>query len=78
MPKEIKAPIPGTFFRSSSPDQPPFKSAGDVVNEDDTIGLIEVMKSFHEIKAGIAGTALRFEVENEEPVMAGQVLLLLE
>lgn len=40
----------------------------------DVIGLIEVMKSFHEVKAEVAGAGIRFVVENEEPVMAGAVL----
>ena len=43
-----------------------------MVADSDTIGLIEVMKSFNEVKAGAAGKILRFLAENEEPVMAGQ------
>lgn len=78
MAKEIKSPIPGTFYRKPAPDQPSFKSEGDAVAEGDTIGLIEVMKTFHEVKSDIAGTVLRFEVEDTDPVMAGQVLVLLD
>lgn len=70
----ILSPLPGTFYRASSPDQPPFKADGDAVAVDDVIGLIEVMKSFHEVKAEVAGAGIRFVVENEEPVMAGAVL----
>mgnify|MGYP000991026028 CR=1 FL=1 len=70
----ILSPLPGTFYRASSPDQPPFKADGDTVAVGDVIGLIEVMKSFHEVKAEVAGTGIRFVVENEEPVMAGAVL----
>lgn len=70
----ILSPLPGTFYRASSPDQPPFKADGDAVAVGDVIGLIEVMKSFHEVKAEVAGTGIRFVVENEEPVMAGAVL----
>jgi acetyl-CoA carboxylase biotin carboxyl carrier protein len=44
------------------------------VREGDVIGLIEVMKSFNEVKADRAGRIVRFAVDNEEPVMAGQVL----
>jgi len=40
----------------------------------DVIGLIEVMKSFHEVKAEFAGTIVKFVADNEEPVMAGQPL----
>ncbi len=78
MSKEIKAPIPGTFYRKAAPDQPPLKSAGDAVVEGDTIGLIEVMKMFHEVKSDVAGTVLRFEAEDAGAVMAGQILLLVD
>ena len=39
----------------------------------DVIGLIEVMKSFNEVKAEAEGK-IKFIAENEEPVMAGQPL----
>jgi acetyl-CoA carboxylase biotin carboxyl carrier protein len=71
---QIHSPLPGTFYRSSSPDKPPFKADGDAVAVGDVIGLIEVMKSFHEVKSDIAGKNIRFDCDNEEPVMAGAVL----
>ena len=71
---QILSPLPGTFYRSSSPDQPPFKADGDAVAVGDVIGLIEVMKSFHEVLADAAGTITAFPADDEEPVMAGQVL----
>ncbi|MBB3388064.1 biotin carboxyl carrier protein [Rhizobium sp. BK275] len=71
---EIRSPLPGTFYRASSPDTPPFKSEGDAVAEGDTIGLIEVMKTFQQIPAGLDGKNITFLVDNEEPVMAGQVI----
>lgn len=43
----------------------------------DVIGLIEVMKSFHEVHADADGTIASFVAENEEPVMAGQPLITL-
>ncbi len=72
---QILSPLPGTFYRSSAPDKPPYKADGDAVAVGDVIGLIEVMKSFHEVKSEVAGAGIRFEAENEEPVMAGAVLL---
>jgi biotin carboxyl carrier protein len=75
---EIKSPLPGTFYRSSSPDVPPFKADGDAVSASDTIGLIEVMKTFQEVPAGLEGKSINFLVENEEPVMAGQVIAEVE
>jgi acetyl-CoA carboxylase biotin carboxyl carrier protein len=75
---EIKSPLPGMFYRRSSPDAPPFKNDGDDVAPDDVIGLVEVMKSFHEVKAGIAGKAIRFVVEDADAIMAGQTLAEVE
>ncbi len=77
MAKEILSPLPGTFYRKQAPDQPPFKSEGDQVAEGDVIGLVEVMKSFHEVKASAAGRIEAFLVDNEDPVMAGQPLVRL-
>lgn len=71
---QLLSPLPGIFYRSSAPDKPPFKADGDAVAAGDVIGLIEVMKSFHEVRADVAGTNIRFQADNEEPVMAGAVL----
>ncbi|MCD1265869.1 MULTISPECIES: acetyl-CoA carboxylase [Shinella] len=75
---EIRSPLPGTFYRASSPDVPPFKADGDSVAASDAIGLIEVMKTFQEVPAGVDGKNITFLVENEEPVMAGQVIAEVE
>ena len=74
----IESPLPGTFYRRPAPDQPPFKGEGDAVAIGDTLGLIEVMKTFTPVIAEIAGTVLRFMAEDEDPVMAGQKLLDIE
>lgn len=71
---QLLSPLPGTFYRSSAPDKPPFKADGEAVAVGDVIGLIEVMKSFHEVKADVAGANIRFLTDNEDPVMAGAVL----
>jgi acetyl-CoA carboxylase biotin carboxyl carrier protein len=70
--QQIFSPLPGIFYRKPAPDKPVYKSDGDMVAEDDTIGLIEVMKSFNEVKAGAVGKIIRFLAENEDAVMAGQ------
>ncbi|ARM90907.1 MULTISPECIES: acetyl-CoA carboxylase [Rhizobium] len=75
---EIRSPLPGTFYRTSSPDAAPFKADGDAVSESDVVGVIEVMKTFHEITAGVSGKNIVFLCDNEEPVMAGQVIAEVE
>jgi biotin carboxyl carrier protein len=76
--KQILSPLPGTFYRRPSPDEPPYKDKGDAVAEGDVIGLVEVMKSFNEVKADASGTVVAYLVENEDPVMAGQPLVELD
>ena len=75
---QVLSPLPGTFYRKPGPDQPPYKEEGDPIAVGDTIGLVEVMKSFHEVKADSAGTVTRFLIDNEEAVMAGQPIVEIE
>ena len=75
---EIKSPIPGTFYRRPSPENPVFKADGSDVATADVIGLVEVMKTFHEISAGVAGKSINFLIEDSEPVMAGQIIAEVE
>jgi acetyl-CoA carboxylase biotin carboxyl carrier protein len=70
---QLLSPLPGTFYRRPAPDKPTYKNDGDTVAKGDVVGLIEVMKSFTEVKADAAGK-IKFLADNEEPVMAGQPL----
>ena len=78
MAKTVKAQMPGTFYRRADPESDVYVEEGDQVSAGDTVGLIEVMKSFHEVKAEKAGTISRFLVDNEDAVDAGQDLMELE
>ena len=71
---EIMSPLPGIFYRRPSPDSPPFKNDGDSVAAVDVIGVVEVMKSFHEVHAGVDGDGIRFLIEDGDAVMAGEAL----
>lgn len=71
---EVLSPLPGVFYRRPSPDSAPFKHDGEAVGPDDVIGLVEVMKNFHEVTAGAAGSAIRFVAEDGDAIMAGQLL----
>jgi len=70
---EIRSEIPGTFYRSSSPGAPPMKEDGDAVAAGEAIGLIEVMKTFQEVRSEYSGT-ITFAADNDEPVMPGQLI----
>jgi acetyl-CoA carboxylase biotin carboxyl carrier protein len=70
--RTIKSPLPGTFYRRPSPEADPFVSEGDEVGAGDVVGLVEIMKSFHEIKSEESGIVDRFLVDTEDAVEAGQ------
>ncbi len=74
---EVQSPLPGTFYRSSAPDAPPFKADGDTVAIGDVLGLVEVMKQFSEVTAEVAGTLKRYLVGNGDPVDPGQAIALI-
>jgi acetyl-CoA carboxylase biotin carboxyl carrier protein len=76
--KTVKAQMPGTFYRRPDPDSDPYVNEGDSVSAGDTVGLIEVMKSFHEVKSEEDGTVSKLLVGDEEAVDAGQDVLELE
>ena len=73
----VKAPMVGTFYRSSSPDAKPFIEVGQAVKEGDTICIIEAMKLMNEIEADASGVVKAILVENGQPVEYGQPLFIL-
>ncbi len=75
---QIQSPLPGTFYHKPSPDDAPYKSKGDAVAVGDTVGLIEVMKTFIEVKAEIVGTFASYVAADSAPVTAGEVLAELD
>ena len=74
----IKSPLPGTFYRRSSPEADPYVTEGDVLGTGDVVGLIEIMKTFHEVQSDADGRVARFLVENEDLVDVGQDIIALE
>ncbi|SDU48199.1 acetyl-CoA carboxylase [Stappia sp. ES.058] len=75
---DIQSPLPGTFYHRPTPEDAPYKSKGDAVAMGDVIGLVEVMKTFIEVKAEIEGTFGGYVSDNEGAVTAGQVLATLD
>ena len=70
----IESPMVGTYFASSSPDSPPYVSVGSNVRNDSTVCVIEAMKVFTDIPAGMAGIVSEILVKNGQPVEFGQPL----
>jgi acetyl-CoA carboxylase biotin carboxyl carrier protein len=75
---DIKSPMIGTFYRSASPDNPPFVSVGDKVSKGQTVCIIEAMKLFNEIESEVSGTIVKVMIENSSPVEYDQVLFVVE
>ncbi len=73
----VTAPVIGTFYEAPEPGARRFVDAGASVEEDTTVGLIEVMKVFTAVKAGMRGRVERILVGNGQFVEFGQSLLLL-
>lgn len=70
----VKSPMVGTFYRSPSPDSPPFMDVGSRVDEKSLVCIIEAMKIMNEIQAEVKGTIAEILVENGQPVEYGQRL----
>lgn len=75
--KTLKAPLPGIFYRRPSPDEDLYVEEGGRIAAGDVVGLIEVMKTFNELKAEEDGTLERYLVENAEQVKEGQDVVAL-
>lgn len=74
----LTSPIVGTFYRSPSPDDPPFVEAGSDVNKGQVLCIIEAMKLMNEIESEVDGIVRRVLVENGQPVEYGEPLFLIE
>lgn len=70
----ITSPMVGTFYSSPSPDEPYFVKAGDTVDKNTVVCIVEAMKVMNEIKAGVSGVVAEVLVENGHPVEFGTKL----
>ena len=73
----IPAPMVGTFYPAPSPGAEPFVSPGDRVEPDTTVGLIEVMKVFTAVAAGVTGIVEEALAGEAEGVEYGAPLFLI-
>ena len=74
----IRAPMVGTFYRAPAPHAPPFVETGVKVDAATTVCLIEVMKLFSTIKAGVAGKVVKILAQNAATVTKDEVLFWIE
>jgi acetyl-CoA carboxylase biotin carboxyl carrier protein len=74
----VKAPLMGIFYRSPKPGAPPFVSIGTYVTEDTNVCVIEVMKLFTGVRAGVRGRVVEICAENTRLVEYQQRLFLVD
>jgi acetyl-CoA carboxylase biotin carboxyl carrier protein len=74
----IKSPMVGTFYKASGPDSPSFVKVGDRIGPEKTVCIIEAMKVFNEIPAGVSGQVVAILVENGAAVEFGQPLMKVD
>jgi len=75
---KVVAPLTGVFYRSSSPDAPPYVEVGDRVEAGDVLCVLEAMKLFNEIQSDDSGRIVRIVPGNGELVSQGEDLFWIE
>jgi len=75
---DVTSPFVGTFYRSPSPDAPPFCEVGSVVRPGQTLCIIEAMKLMNEIEAEMSGTVVEIYAQNGKAVEFGQKLFRIK
>jgi acetyl-CoA carboxylase biotin carboxyl carrier protein len=74
----VVSPIVGTFYRSPSPEAPPFVDEGSRVTKGQVLCIIEAMKLMNEIESEFEGVIRKAIVENGQPVEYGEPLFHIE
>lgn len=74
----IKSPMIGTFYRSPSPDKPPFVNVGDDVKAGQTLCIVEAMKLFNEIESEVSGKIVKVLVDEATPIEYDQPMFIIE
>ena len=75
---EIRSPIVGTFYRSASPDKPPYVKPGQQVEVGDVVCIVEAMKLFNEIESEISGKIVEVLIDDATPIEYDQVLFRVD
>ena len=78
IPLQIRSPMVGTFYLAPNPDAAPFVQRGDMCRPDTIIGIVEAMKVFNEIPAGMSCVISDVLVGIEQTVEFGQKLFAVD
>lgn len=77
-PGAVLSPMVGTAYVAPQPGAAPFVQVGDTVKEDQTLLIVEAMKTMNPIPAPKAGRITQIIVKDATPVEFGEVLMIIE
>lgn len=75
---EVRSPMVGTFYSSSSPGSAPFLEVGDLVRKNQVLCIIEAMKIMNEIESDVEGEVRKIHAANGQPVEFGEILFSIK
>jgi acetyl-CoA carboxylase biotin carboxyl carrier protein len=71
---DIVSPLPGVFYRKPGPDKEPYAVEGEHIEAGQTIGVVEIMKQFSEIRSDVSGVLEKFLIDDAGTVNPGAVI----
>ena len=74
----ITSPMVGTYYSAPKPGEPDYVKVGDHVNNDTVVCLLEAMKTFNELNAGVSGKIVEILVNNEDAVDVNKPLFRVD
>jgi acetyl-CoA carboxylase biotin carboxyl carrier protein len=75
---EVRSPIVGTFYRSSTAGSSAFVEVGDNVRKNQVLCIVEAMKIMNEIESDVEGEVRAIHVSNGQPVEFGELLFSIK
>ena len=73
----VESSVTSVFYRRPSPGEDPFVEEGDQVDDESVVCLLEIMKCFRSVAAGVKGKVEKVLVENGAMVKKGDALMLI-
>jgi acetyl-CoA carboxylase biotin carboxyl carrier protein len=77
-PGAVRSPMVGTAYLAAEPGAAPFIKVGDMVNEGQTLLIVEAMKTFNPIPAPRAGRVREILISDQQPVEYDEPLIVLD
>jgi biotin carboxyl carrier protein len=76
--RAVRAELEGTLYHRPAPGAQPFVAEGSHVSAEDTIAVVEVMKTFTRIRAPFPGILRRWLVHDGGTVLLGTPLVIID